>query len=180
MSSGIQFTDILIALEPTGFSSPDASLVLGLVASGFIVTMGSLFAFAYKDRVLSFKRRESELSTLLSNLKDAYPEKVPSSETWDNEIGPQIEAIEWLQDGWHSYRDQCWEQKQEIASLSHAEVRFADIEPPASGFSKQITGILTSIGILGTFIGITVGLGQIGADIGGGSSNYSGKMPCLL
>ena len=57
-----------------------------------------------------------------------------------------------------------------IASLSHADVHFADIEPPASGFSKQIAGILTSIGILGTFIGITVGLGQIGADMSGGSS----------
>ena len=52
--------------------------------------------------------------------------------------------------------------------LSHADVHFADIEPPASGFSP-LAGILTSIGILGTFIGITVGLGQIGADMSGGS-----------
>ena len=29
MSSGIQFTDILIVLEPTGFSSQDASLYAG-------------------------------------------------------------------------------------------------------------------------------------------------------
>ena len=60
--------------------------------------------------------------------------------------------------------------RKKIASLSHAETHFANMEPPASGFSKQIAGILTSIGILGTFIGITVGLGQIGADMSGGSS----------
>ena len=170
MSSGIQFTDILIALEPTGFSSQDASLVLGLVATGFIVTMGSLFAFAYKDRVLSFKRRDQDLRTLLNSLKEAHPEKVSSPAAWDDEIGPQIEQIEWLRDGWQSYRDQCWQKGNKIASLSHADVHFADIEPPASGFSRQISGILTSIGILGTFIGITVGLGQIGADMSGGSS----------
>ena len=171
MSSGIQFTDILIALEPTGFSSQDASLVLGLVATGFIVTMGSLFAFAYKDRVLSFKRREQELRTLLKGLKEAHPERVSSPASWDGDIGPKIKEIEWLQDGWNSYRDQCTEKGNKIASLSHADVHFADIEPPASGFSKQISGILTSIGILGTFIGITVGLGKIGQDMGGGSSD---------
>ena len=76
MSSGIQFTDILIALEPTGFSSPDASLVLGLVATGFITTMAGLFAFAYKDRVLSFKTRERELRELLDIMEQSYPEKV--------------------------------------------------------------------------------------------------------
>ena len=85
MSSGIQFTDILIALEPTGFSSQDASLVLGLVATGFIVTMGSLFAFAYKDRVLSFKRRDQDLRTLLDSLKEAHQDRVSSPATWDDE-----------------------------------------------------------------------------------------------
>ena len=129
MSSGIQFTDILIALEPTGFSSQDASLVLGLVATGFIVTMGSLFAFAYKDRVLSFKRRDQDLRTLLGSLKEAHPEKVSSPAAWDDEIGPQIEQIEWLRDGWHSYRDQCWQKGNKIASLSHADVHFATLSP---------------------------------------------------
>ena len=136
MSSGIQFTDILIALEPTGFSSPDASLVLGLVASGFIFTMGSLFAFAYKDRVMSFKKRERELSTLLAKLKNDFPEKVKSSEIWDHEIAPQIEEIDWLLDNWHSYRDQCWEKKNEIASLSHAENHFSNIEFHSLGKSS--------------------------------------------
>ena len=77
MSSGIQFTDILIALEPTGFSSQDASLVLGLVATGFIVTMGSLFAFAYKDRVLSFKRRDQDLRTSSTRLKRLIQKRSP-------------------------------------------------------------------------------------------------------
>ena len=170
MSSGIQFTDILIALEPTGFSSPDASLVLGLVATGFITTMAGLFAFAYKDRVLSFKSRERELRELLDKMEQSYPEKVSDPAIWDTSIGGEVEQIEWLKDSWHSYREQCSEKGNQIASLSHADVHFANIEPPASGFSKQIAGILTSIGILGTFIGITVGLGQIGADMSGGSS----------
>lgn len=170
MASSIQFTDILIALEPTGFSSADASLVLGLVATGFITTMAALFAYAYKDRVLSFKKRNIALQNLLSTLQEEYPEKVQDANTWDTKITPKIEAIEWLQDGWHGYRDQCWQKGKNIASLSHADSHFATIEPPASGFSKQIAGILTSIGILGTFIGITVGLGQIGADMSGGSS----------
>ncbi len=170
MASSIQFTDILIALEPTGFSSPDASIVLGLVATGFITTMAGLFAYAYKDRVLSFKRRNQELATLLGTLRKQYPEKIDDATIWDQEIAPQIEKLEWMRDGWQGYRDQCWQRDSHIASLSHADVHFANIEPPASGFSKQIAGILTSIGILGTFIGITVGLGQIGADMSGGSS----------
>ena len=170
MSSSIQFTDILIALEPTGFSSADASLVLGLVATGFITTMAALFAYAYKDRVLSFKKRNKTLQALLHSLQQEYPEKVTDAKTWDTQIAPNIDAIEWLQDGWQGYRDQCWKKGKNIASLSHADIHFANIEPPATGFSKQIAGILTSIGILGTFIGITVGLGQIGADMSGGSS----------
>ncbi len=171
MASSIQFTDILIALEPTGFSSPDASMVLGLVATGFIGTMAGLFAYAYKDRALSFKRRDEELSQLLDTLTNNFPQKIDDSALWDNDIAPLIEEVEWLQDGWHGYRDQCWEKGSSIASLSHADVHFANIEPPAKGFSKQIAGILTSIGILGTFIGITVGLGQVGSDISGGSSS---------
>ena len=110
MSSGIQFTDILIALEPTGFSSQDASLVLGLVATGFIVTMGSLLHLPIKIIVLSFKRRDQDLRTLSARLKRLTQKRSLSRRMgWWNRR--QIEQIDWLRDGWHSYRDQCWQKE---------------------------------------------------------------------
>lgn len=169
-TSEVSFSDIIIALEPTGFSSPDASFVLGVVASGFIVTMGGLFAYAYKARVQAYDQRSKELDTLTTDLASKFPTQISNQQTWDSEISESIQKIEWLQSGWTEYRGQCWTQNGNIAALSNADDHFKHIQPPATGFTGQIAGILTSIGILGTFIGITVGLGQIGSDMSGGSS----------
>jgi chromosome segregation ATPase len=170
MASEVQFTDILIALEPTGFSSQGASLVLGLVATCFIATMAGLFIYAYRAKVSAYAKRTQRINELTERLRSQYSNKVGSKSTWDSDISHIFDEVDWLKDHWRSYREQCWEKNDAIASLSNAEDHFKDISPPLTGFTSQIAGILTSIGILGTFIGITVGLGQIGADMSGGSS----------
>lgn len=171
MSSSVSPLDILIALEPTGFSSPDSSLVLGLVASGFILTMAGLFGYAYKELVLEYRKREQELNTLLSSLESPANQSVSNKDIWDNDIAPKLQAISWLAPSWTAYRSQCWEKGDSISSLANAEQYFPSIAPDPKGFSSQVSGILTSIGILGTFIGITVGLGKIAGDMGAGSSS---------
>jgi uncharacterized protein YoxC len=170
MASSVSILDILTALEPTGFSSPNASIVLGAVASSFIITMGALFVYGYKERVLEYNKREKVLADILSQLESPANEQVHSTKTWDTGIGPNFEKVDWLASKWNAYRSQCWEKNNEIASLSDAEDYFSMVEPPPKGFSSQVAGILTSIGILGTFIGITVGLGKIGMDMGSGSA----------
>ena len=181
MASSVSILDILTALEPTGFSSPNPSIVLGAVASGFILTMGALFVYGYKEKVIEYNKREKILADLLAQLESPANEQVTSAKTWDTSIGPNFEKVDWLASKWHAYRSQCWEKNNHIASLSDAEDYFSIVEPPPKGFSSQISGILTSIGILGTFIGITVGLGKIGMDMGSGSSSeMQGAMTSLI
>ena len=181
MIASVSILDVLTALEPTGASAPNPSWVLVGVASGFILTMGALFAYGYKERVASYNKRVKILGGLLSELESPASSQVNSAKTWDNNIAAKLEPIEWLAPQWHAFRSQCWEKNDQIASLSDAETYFANIDPPPKGFSGQISGILTSIGILGTFIGITVGLGQIGSDMGSGSSaEMQGAMSSLI
>lgn len=181
MASSVRFLDILVALEPTGFSEQNPSLVLGLVATTFIVSMASLFIYAYNDRVKQVANRSKELQKLVDSLESPSNDTVRSTEVWDGSIAPNILKIDWLGPSWKAYREQCWEHDGNIASLADADVYFADIQPAAKGFTEQIAGILTSVGILGTFVGITVGLGQIGADMGGGSSeNMQHAMSSLI
>ncbi len=170
MIASVSILDVLTALEPTGASSADPAWVLVGVASGFILTIVGLFLYGYKERVIAYNKRVKILENLLDKLISPANEAVHSTKTWDNNIATHFEAIEWLAPKWTAFRSQCWEKNNQIASLSDAEKYFSSIEPPPKGFSAQISGILTSIGILGTFIGITVGLGQIGMDMGSGSS----------
>ena len=181
MIASVSIFDVLRALEPTGVSSPDPAWVLVGVASIFILTMAALFAYGYKERVATYNKREKILSELLSKLESPASGQVNSAKTWDNDIASHFEKVEWLAPQWHAFRSQCWEKSNRIASLSDAETYFPNLDPPPKGFSAQISGILTSIGILGTFIGITVGLGQIASDMGGGSAaEMQGAMTSLI
>ena len=181
MIASVSIFDVLRALEPTGMSSPEPVWVLVGVASAFILTMGALFAYGFKERVSSYNKRVKILEELLSKLESPANDQVKSAKIWDNDIAAHFEKIDWLAPQWHAFRSQCWEKNNQIASLSDADTYFPNLDPPPKGFSAQISGILTSIGILGTFIGITIGLGQIANDMGGGSSaEMQGAMTSLI
>ena len=60
MSSNVTLIDLMMAFEPTGLFAPNASLVLGCLATVFIGTMVVLFIYMYKNRSTVIKKRATE------------------------------------------------------------------------------------------------------------------------
>ena len=92
MEQEVTIIDVLKAFEPTGFSS-GATLILGLLAVVFIVSLFSLFGYMLTNLILPIRRRADELEALITDLETNFPERVLSKDTWDNEITPKIETL---------------------------------------------------------------------------------------
>lgn len=170
MSSEVSFIDILLALEPTGFFTPDASIVLVLLASLIILTLASLFVYAYRKNIKPRLHRAEQLNKLLNILEQDYPQLIKDSETWDNQLNNEIRALPWLHERWEEFRGHCLVQNNSFSSFEEPADYFQELAPPPAGFSANVSSMLTAIGILGTFLGITIGLGQVGAGMNEASS----------
>ena len=180
MEKAITVWDVLKAFEPTGFSSDGTSVVLGTLAAIFVTTLVSLFFYMLLKHILPTWRRANELEELLDILEANHPEKVLKVAVWDNEIKTEIDKYPWLASQWKDFRGQCWIEKDKIHTFVAPDSYFNYINPPPVGFSGSVPNMLTAFGILGTFIGIVIGLAQIGGQMGGESSELQAAMGNLI
>ena len=155
--------DIFWAVFPTPNPAEGFSPLFWL-ACVFFVVMVVLFGFVLGWRWSPLRRRAIELEALRAELEREHDGVIRSASVWDAEVGPRVEAIAYLADAAREFREQCWELDGELRNAHQASDYFHGdvVDPGHSGFGGAVPGLLTAIGILGTFVGITVGLGQIG------------------
>ena len=170
MSSKITFSDIILALEPTGFFTPDATVPLVALAATIIVGLVSLFFYAFVKNIRPRLERAKGLEKLLDQLESDHPQRIESVHVWDGEVNQEIERLPFLHERWVEFREHCLTESHQLSSFEEPADYFQELAPPPEGFSANVSGLLTAIGILGTFLGIIIGLGQVGAGMNGASS----------
>jgi hypothetical protein len=179
MEVEIGFSDILLAFEPTGFLS-GAPLILGLLALTFVSTLFAMFIYMLRFRILPVWQRADEFESMLDQLEKDHPEPVPEVLVWDGPILELISKSDWLAPQWEDFRGQCWVRGDEVYTFDPPSDFFHHILPPPKGFAASVPGLLTAVGILGTFIGIVIGLAQIGGQMGGESEQLRAAMGNLI
>jgi len=73
MEQEVTIIDVLKAFEPTGFSS-GATVILGLLALVFIVSLFSLFGYMMMNLILPIRRRADEFEELINDLDQNFQE----------------------------------------------------------------------------------------------------------
>ena len=183
MEQEVTIIDVLKAFEPTGFSS-GATVILGCLALVFIVSLFSLFGYMMMNLILPIRRRADEFEELINDLDQNFQEQILSKDIWDNEVSPKIAALNWLEPEWRDFRNQCREKKIDgkiqLQTFDPPDNFFIHINPPPKGFASKVPSMLTAFGILGTFIGIVIGLSQIGGQMGGDADQLKGAMGNLI
>ena len=67
MEQEVTIIDVLKTFEPTGFSS-GATVVLGVLALVFIVSLFSLFGYMMMNLIMPIRRRADEFEELINDL----------------------------------------------------------------------------------------------------------------
>jgi len=157
------FLDIFWAVFPTP-NPAEGITPLFWLAFVFFGVLVVLFGFVIGWRVRPLRRRADELEALCAQLDLQHQGMIRSASIWDDEVAPSLEAVEYLADSAREFREQCWELDGELHNANQAMDYFPPlvVDPGHAGFGGAVPGLLTALGILGTFVGITVGLGQIG------------------
>ena len=183
MEQEVTIIDVLKAFEPTGFSS-GATVILGCLALVFIVSLFSLFGYMMMNLILPIRRRADEFEELINDLDQNFQEQILSKDIWDNEVSPKIAGLDWLEPEWRDFRNQCRERKVDgkvqLQTFDPPDNFFIHINPLPKGFASKVPSMLTAFGILGTFIGIVIGLSQIGGQMGGDADQLKGAMGNLI
>ncbi|GEM_PF-4536721 len=174
-------TAILYAIEPTGFAKSGEFAPLVVLALIFFLGLLLLFGFAVGWRVLPLWRRARGLEKLTAKLRRQHHGMIRSAEVWDNQVAPELAAIPYLSEAAQEFREQCWHLDGELFNANQASESFHDdvVDPGHSGFGGAVPGLLTAIGILGTFVGITIGLNEVATAFAEGSGTAAEQAALL-
>ena len=138
------------------------------LATGFFGILVSIVVLVIVIRVWPLLRRARQADGVLSSLKAQFGEdQIADESVWEKEVWPMFRAIFWLAEPAKEFAEQCWKDKhQQLRNAHQADGYFTEaaFDPKHAGLGDAAPGLLTAIGILGTFVGITVGLGQIDFD----------------
>jgi ABC-type transporter Mla subunit MlaD len=169
--NNINYDAIINALKP--FEIGDWDALTTLSASFFAVLLLGFLMLLW-TRVRPLRSRSNEIKKLTDGLLDDYPyPSLPITDTdiWRDHIWLRLRTISWLAPATLELQEQCWLDKEKQKRNAHqcGEYLTANIfDPGLQRFGATIPGLLTALGILGTFVGITIGLTSmkaIGADV---------------
>jgi ABC-type transporter Mla subunit MlaD len=165
--ANITWLDISKAIDPTGFSSQHSSTgsPLSYLTLFFFVIMVTLAGTTMWSRARDIEKRGRQLSKLL-----------PLGDNWE----ANLNSHEWLKASLKEYSEQCWNEG-EIRFNAHQAEDFFNEEmllPQRFGSLDAAPGILTALGILGTFLGIVIGLMQL--KVNGSAAELSGEVASLI
>ena len=130
----------------------------------------SLFCYAFIKNIRPRLERAKGLEALLNQFERDYPQRIKSVLVWDGDVNQEIDRLPFLHERWREFREHCLIESDQLSSFEEPADYFQELAPPPEGFSANVSGLLTAIGILGTFLGIIIGLGQVGAGMNGASS----------
>ena len=102
MSSKITFGDIILALEPTGFFTPDATVPLVTLAATIVIVLVSLFCYAFIKNIRPRLERAKGLEALLNQFERDYPQRIKSVLVWDGDVNQEIDRLPFLHERWKS------------------------------------------------------------------------------
>ncbi len=133
----------------------------------FLVVLLVAMVLVVGSRVVPLWRTAKRLDRLVSELGERYPSLVRSVTIWEEEISPTVSRLEEMRGPWREFNEACFDLKGELRNAHQSQDYFrADLlEPRSMGFIRHVPALMTSAGILGTFIGIAVGLSQMHLDV---------------
>ncbi len=145
----------LTAIDPTGWlywsgvSKPDeaaSAAFSALLTSALFAAMVWLTWAAYTRRVSPLEARTAQLkATGASGVESPGPE------------------LAWLAPSVAEYREQCW-RDEDLMQRDRPASEFLKVEnlgPNADAWLDTVPGMLSALGIFGTFLGITIGLSSL-------------------
>lgn len=169
----VGFSNILYAVDPTGWAQavadgPGFGPLQALAVTFFLF----LLLLVYKlwlQRIWPLQSYSKDLHMLIGALNDEFPDVREGEPVDDPDSWPRVRAIikehaDWLSEAYHEFDEQCWTDSKNRRRNAHqaAEYFSADIVGPGhADFGAVVPGLLTAVGILGTFVGITVGLNLV-------------------
>jgi hypothetical protein len=159
----ITVMEILKAIEPTGISSGDASWPLvGLATIMFLGLMG--FTSLAALRVRKSRHRAAQMHGVRSAIRNCRNGTRASLAEWEKIRQLFSDQDDYLKRPFDEYHEQIWLDEEQGVPRNEEQAEAFFSEPkldPGHESALSVPSILTALGILGTFIGITVGLMQI-------------------
>lgn len=182
-ANGITLVDILQAVEPSGYfawqaDGGDQFPWLVFIATIFFLVMVAAVVYVYWKGVHEYKHRKQILESLRRELGDIDATLPPPQ--WRQQVGSLFSEHAWLEPHYGEYEEQCWEQDDALHNAHQAGEFLGEEQlfPPQAELVQAIPPLLTAIGILGTFMGITIGLGQI--EMSGDSAALEKEITSLI
>ena len=172
-------TDLFYTLEPTGLASGQAdNPVLPFIASVVFLSMTLMLALAWW-RGGMIRTRAKAFVSAIDRLGGEVGTQA-SLESWRQVSSRALVDEPWLATQLSEYLEQCWEEDGTLFNAAQAETYFTSsaLLPERQTTSEAAPGILTALGILGTFLGITIGL--VGLQVGGTSGEMTTAIEGLL
>ena len=156
----ITFGEIRDTLLPSMFWSDTPLNPLDWLSLAFLVFLIALAFAAYWWRARPLRLASADLDALVGELRERYPSVVLPVKFWDEEIRPTIERMPAMKGPWQEFREACFKIDDTLrnAHQSNAYFHIEMFEPKSFGFVRHVPALMTSTGILGTFVGIAVGL----------------------
>lgn len=163
----VDFGDIKRAFDPTqGWLTDTASgpvEPLQVLAICFAVVLFGIFALVVAGRVLPLVWRAVQIRRMVGRFETTFAGIISDPDDWE-EIWTKMDSVAWLSVPALEFKEQCWvdtQGKMRNAHQSDDYFTLEVLEPKWATLGSVAPGLLTALGILGTFVGITVGLGQI-------------------
>ncbi len=152
-----------LATDPAVWTDTDAFAL----TSGLLIGAAMLLLFgivvervrAWRSRATRLERANRELSELPTADKRAFRAALRTA----------VEDTDWLLKPFHEWWAQTWVQDDELCNAIQAGEFLHDeaLEPRRYAWGDALPGLLTALGIFGTFIGIVAGLSGLNLDSGG-------------
>jgi len=181
VEKAITFGDIVERILPSMLWAKEPLQPLDWLALAFLVLLLFLGLYAVRWRIVPMWRTARDINRLATDLGDRYREVVKPAWIWDQEIRPSICKLSGMEMPWREFREACWDHDKELRN-AHQSHEFFDsklFEPQSMGFVQHVPALMTALGILGTFIGIAIGLEQIDLGTGATSASMTREMQSL-
>lgn len=168
LAAKIDSAAVIEALKPARFAPwAENAQALDILAAAFFAAMVALCIGGLFFRLVPVMRRAWELRSALKNAP-REPAPAKTTEQWQKDFAAII-SVDWLKQPCEEFLEQCWEHRGEVNNAHQADEYFGaePLDPGQHTLGHAVPGLLTALGILGTFVGIVLGLQQLqiqGAD----------------
>lgn len=153
----------MLDIFTTNIPPQNATYETDWVALVFLAILLLLFASILAGRMIPLWKRAYQLKSALDELQSKFKKKkeISEPEHWESIVWKRLCKVEWLADAVGEFEEQCWIDRDGNLRNAHQSSAYftqGTVDIGNRVLFQSFPGIMTAVGILGTFIGITYGL----------------------